>query len=77
MPEIVIYSRENCHLCHDAVALLEQFGAAPRVIDIDGDEQLRNRYGECVPVVVVDGVERFRGRIEPRLLRRIFNQLRR
>lgn len=71
MPEIVVYSRGNCHLCHDALALLEQCGATPRVIDIDGDDELRSRYGESVPVVVIDGVERFRGRIDVRLLRRI------
>lgn len=71
MAEVVVYSRESCHLCHEAIELLEQYGATPRIVDIDRDDQLRSRYGESVPVVVIDGVERFRGRIDRRLLRRI------
>lgn len=71
MHEVVLYSRSGCHLCDDAVALLAQFNLSPTVIDVDTSEDLRQRYGEWVPVVVIDGVERFRGRIDPRLLRRI------
>ena len=69
--EVVVYSRANCHLCHEAVSLLEQFGLRPTIADVDGDEELRRRYGEAVPVVVIDGVERFRGRVDTRLLNRI------
>ena len=35
------------------------------------DEELRNRFDTCVPVVEIDGRIRFRGRVDPRLLRRI------
>ena len=69
--EVVIYSRANCHLCHDAISLVGEAGVRPTVVDIDSDEELRHRYGELIPVVVIDGVERFRGRIDRRLLRRI------
>jgi glutaredoxin len=69
--EVLIYSRPNCHLCHDAIAVVEEAGLRPMVVDIDQDEELRRRYGECIPVVVIDGVERFRGRVDRRLLRRI------
>ena len=69
--EVLIYSRANCHLCHDAIALVEEAGLRPTVIDIDHDDELRRRYGELIPVVVIDGVERFRGRVDRRLLRRI------
>ena len=31
-------------------------------------------YNECVPVVFVDGRERFRGRIDPVLLRRLLHR---
>jgi hypothetical protein len=40
-------------------------------IDIDGDPQLHERYNECVPVVFINERERFRGRIDERLLLRI------
>lgn len=69
--EVVVYSRANCHLCHEAVSLLEQFGLRPAIVDVDGEEELRRRYGDMVPVVVIDGVERFRGHLDARLLRRI------
>ena len=69
--QILIYSRADCHLCHDAIALVEEAGLRPTVVDIDQDDELRRRYREVIPVVVIDGVERFRGRVDGRLLRRI------
>jgi hypothetical protein len=40
-------------------------------VDIDADPALRKRYTDCVPVVEIDGRERFRGRVNEVLLRRI------
>jgi hypothetical protein len=40
-------------------------------VDVDTDPELADRYGECVPVVVVDGRVRFRGVVKPVLLRRL------
>jgi glutaredoxin len=74
MPEITIYSRQGCHLCDDAAALLSQFGLEFDVIDVDADDQLKARYDRCVPVVVIDGKERFRGRVDPLLLRRLLQK---
>lgn len=71
MHQIVVYSRQGCHLCHEAVALLARHGLTAREVDIDGQPDLRERYHECVPVVVIDGVERFRGRVDEVLLRRL------
>jgi glutaredoxin len=71
MLETLLYTRKGCHLCDEARVLLEQFGLHPQLIDIDGDPQLRERYNECVPVVMIDGRERFRGRIDRRLLARL------
>jgi hypothetical protein len=42
-------------------------------VDIDGDPQLQTRYNECVPVVVIDGRERFRGRVSEVLLQRLLD----
>jgi hypothetical protein len=47
----------------------------PRLVDIDADKALRSRFDTCVPVVEIDGRVRFRGKIEPRLLRRIIHNL--
>lgn len=69
--EVILYSRKGCHLCDDALSLLRQQGLQPTVLDIDDDPALRERYNVCVPVVVIDGRERFRGRVDAVLLRRL------
>jgi glutaredoxin len=67
---VTLYTRKGCHLCDDAAALISAEGLDPSVVDIDGDEALRERFNECVPVVEIDGKVRFRGRVDPVLLRR-------
>ncbi len=66
-----VYTRQNCHLCEDAEGILRSHGFEVERIDIDASSDLRSRYDRCVPVVVIDGRERFRGRIDPLLLRRL------
>ena len=68
---IVLYTRAGCHLCDDALALLLAHGLAPKSVDIDADPTLRERFNECVPVVEIDGKIRFRGHVDPVLLRRL------
>ena len=68
---VILYTRAGCHLCDDAKVLLLRHGLSPAEIDVDRDPVLRARYDQCVPVVVIDGVERFRGRVNEVLLRRL------
>ena len=70
---VILYTRVGCHLCEDAKALLLRYGISPAEFDIDQDPTLRERYDQCVPVVLFDGVERFRGQINEVLLRRLVN----
>lgn len=58
-------------MCDDAKALLERYDITPIEVDVDGDPALVEKYNTCVPVVVIDGRERFRGRINEVLLRRL------
>jgi glutaredoxin len=74
-PRIVLYSREGCHLCEEAKVLLEQCGLQTVCVDIDDDTTLIKRFGTCVPVMEIDGRVRFRGRIEPVLLRRLVRRM--
>jgi glutaredoxin len=71
-----LYTREGCHLCEVAHELLEQekrqHGFQLEVVDIDTSAELTELYGEQVPVVCVNGKLRFRGRINPVLLRRLY-----
>lgn len=68
---VVLYTRDGCHLCEEAHQVLSEFGISPKVVDIDDDPDLHERFDTCVPVVEIDGRVRFRGRVEPTLLRRI------
>jgi len=74
---LVLYTRIGCHLCDDAHRLLlDQRGEYPftlELIDIDGDPSLAKQFGECVPVVAIQGKVRFRGRIQTALLKRILD----
>ena len=70
-PNVVLYTRNGCHLCNDAEQLLLQHGLTPTLVDIDADPKLKSRFDVSVPVVEIDGRIRFRGRVEPLLLRRI------
>jgi glutaredoxin len=59
VPEVVVYGRARCGLCRRAEELVarEAAGAVIRHVDIDTADELIDRYGVRVPVVVVDGVE--------------------
>jgi glutaredoxin len=70
-PTAVLYTRSGCHLCDEAEASLRKYGFEIERVDIVASPELKERYGRCVPVVVIDGHERFRGRVDPRLLRRL------
>lgn len=72
--DCVLYTRRGCHLCDDAKALLVRHGLDPKEVDIDADPTLVERYGLSVPVVEIAGRERFRGRVDPLLLRRILSE---
>ena len=69
--QVILYTRDGCHLCDDAHDLLRRYGLRPQLVDIDADPQLRERYHALVPVVEIDGRERFRGRVNEILLRRL------
>jgi len=74
--EVTIYSREQCHLCEEAKATIEDVaGTVDRSvsieeIDVDTDEKLRAEYGERVPYVFVDGWPAFKYEVDETELRR-------
>ncbi len=75
---IVMYTRQGCHLCEQAWQLLERaqkrYGFSLQQIDVDDDPQLVRDYGECVPVVMIDGKVRFRGVVNRVLLERLLSR---
>lgn len=68
---VILYTRTGCHLCDVANNILLEHGLSATEVDIDADEALRERFNTCVPVVEIDGKVRFRGRIDPVLLKRL------
>jgi predicted thioredoxin/glutaredoxin len=71
----LVYTRQQCCCCHKALDVLEAasklHGFTIETIDVDSDPGLVEKYGEWVPVVLVDGKLRFRGKVEPVLLERL------
>jgi glutaredoxin len=60
---VVLYGRPGCHLCEDALAVLERVrGRTPftlEQVDIESDDALFTRYLERIPVVTIDKREMF------------------
>lgn len=77
MTLITIYGRTGCHLCEDALKVLQslqdELNFEIDEILINGNEELEKLYGEKIPVTQINGVhhdfwsidpERFRSSLE-------------
>jgi glutaredoxin len=62
--EIVLVTRQGCHLCDEALAALRSLGIEPELRDVDTDEELHSLYDWRVPVVMIDGQVVAEGRID-------------
>ena len=64
--DVRLYTRRDCPLCDKAREAIRASGVpvALHEVDIDDDPALRRRYTNDVPVVVIDGVEAFRHRVD-------------
>ena len=70
----LLHTKEGCHLCDQAAALLHHYREwipEPQIVDIESHPMLLEQFNTCVPVVVLDGKIRFRGRIQETLLQRL------
>ena len=73
---MTLYSKPGCHLCDDARVVVEQvcaeLGESYAEVDITAgpdSEQLTARYGEEIPVTLVDGRQHDFWRVDPDRLR--------
>jgi len=73
---VTLYSRPGCHLCDDARAVVarvcEELGEGFEEVDITAGPEagrLTARYGEEVPVTLVDGRQHDFWRVDPDRLR--------
>lgn len=75
---VEFYTRDGCHLCEEAEALVEAEAKRARIkrYDIDRDEALHARYHIRVPVIVIDGREVAEGQVTPGTVRRAVRRAR-
>ena len=52
---LILYSREDCHLCDLAATMMDRAGVPWQSVDIDGDPGLARKYGITVPVLLHPG----------------------
>ena len=66
---VVLYAREGCHLCETARAVIVAERARSAFtfeeVDIETSDELVKDYGIRIPVVTVDGEERFEIEVDP------------
>lgn len=69
MELVTIYSRNECHLCEEALKVLQELKNDLQFeiveIFIDGNEDLEKQYGEQVPVTLIDGIHHDYWRVDP------------
>ena len=69
MTLVTLYGRTGCHLCEDALIVLQSLqGELDFEIEeilIDGDEELSKKYGEKIPVTLIDGEHHDMWRVDP------------
>jgi hypothetical protein len=77
---VTILSREDCHLCrvvHQIVSHLESELYIETIkVPIENDKTLMERYGTKVPVILLDEVEYFAGKVTEGELRRAIKKAR-
>lgn len=65
---VVLVGKPGCHLCDVArevvAAVCRDAGEAFREVSLFDDEELFDRYGEMIPVVLVDGVQHQHWRVD-------------
>jgi len=70
---VVVYGRPGCHLCDEALEVVQRVRAsvpfALEVVDIERDDDLLRRHLERIPVVEVDGEELFELFVDEQALR--------
>ncbi|HYX62931.1 MAG TPA: glutaredoxin family protein [Burkholderiales bacterium] len=67
-----LYGRRHCHLCEEMAAALRERGVAFEEVDVDGCDELKERYGRFVPVLTnAEGKELCRTRLSDAALQQI------
>lgn len=76
MHTLTLIGRDGCHLCDDArgvvCGVLAEFPEVElREASVDTDAELRERYADEIPVLLIDGKMHAYWRIDPERLRAV------
>ena len=79
MIEVSVYSRSNCHLCEVALEVISEFRKdfefTVTKILIDGNAELEEKYGEQVPVILINNQPHDFFRVDPERFRLAISKL--
>ena len=79
MIEVTVYSRSNCHLCEVALEVISEirneFEFTITKILIDGNVELEEKYGEQVPVILINNQPHDFFRVDPERFRSAISKL--
>jgi len=79
MIEVTVFSRSNCHLCEVALEVIseirKEFQFTITKILIDGDPELEEKYGEQVPVILINNQPHDFFRVDPERFRLAISKL--
>jgi len=77
-PRVVLITKADCHLCEEARDAVGRVTAALGLEwteePVDNQPELRERYAEEIPVVLVDGVQRDFWKIDEIRLERVLQR---
>jgi glutaredoxin len=80
MRTVTFYTRENCHLCDDALAAVMRVRSELPfefvVVDLDREasEDKRSAYDWDIPVIEIDGRKMMKHRVDEARLRRLLGE---
>ena len=79
MIEVSVYSRSNCHLCEVALEVIseirKEFEFTITKILIDVNAELEEKYGEQVPVILINNQPHDFFRVDPERFRLAISKL--
>ena len=79
MAHVIIYSKPGCHLCEEAIRVLQRIQTqnpfALEEVNIQDDPTLLAEYGEQIPVVTLNGTFLFEYTVDETRLRQLLKEV--
>ena len=73
-PQLTLYTRKECCLCEEMKRVVREVGAEVPLeteeIDVDGSLELKERYGNEIPLLFINGRKSFKYRVTVRELKK-------